>query len=327
MSSVEEHWYKNTAAVPIRYRLGAIVFRLLAYIRRVSFWLFFFRVYRSPVPVIVVGNITVGGSGKTPVVVWLVNLLKEQGYKPGIVSRGYGGKAESWPQQVRPDSDPRVVGDEAVLLARRSCCPMAVDPNRPAAVKALLKHTDVNIIISDDGMQHYALGRDIEIAVIDGQRRFGNGLFLPAGPLREPTSRLRKVDFRINNGGKPEPYETPMSLEFNEVINVHNPAMTKTIHDFKGKTVHAVAGIGNPGRFFDQLMRCGLLLKKHPFSDHHAFSKDDVLFDDEIPVLMTQKDAVKCERFENKNLWYVSVSANMKPELEKELLEIVKKCV
>ncbi len=324
MNSVEQYWYKNSAMVPIRYRLIANIFRILAFMRRMSFRLLFFRIYRSSVPVIVVGNITVGGSGKTPVVVWLVKVLKEQGYKPGIVSRGYGGNAESWPQQVRPDSDPRVVGDEAVLLARRCYCPMAVDPNRPAAVKALLQHTDVNIIISDDGLQHYALARDIEIAVIDGQRRFGNGLFLPAGPLRESPSRLQTVDFRINNGGKPEPYEAPMSLQVDEIINVHNPAIIKTLQDFKGETVHAVAGIGNPGRFFDQLIRLGISLKKHPFSDHHVFTQDDVLFDDELPVLMTQKDAVKCERFGNKNLWYVAVSAVMQAELKKELIEIVK---
>ncbi len=325
VSSVEEFWYKKTAAVPIGYRLMATIFRILAFLRRVSFTWLFFRTYRSPVPVIVVGNITVGGSGKTPVVVWLVNLLKKHDFKPGIVSRGYGGKADSWPQQVRPDSDPNVVGDEAILLARRSNCPMAVGPNRPAAVKALLQHTDVDIIISDDGMQHYALERDIEIAVIDGQRRFGNGLFLPAGPLREPLSRLRKVDFRINNGGKLEPYEMPMNLQMNRVINVCKPSVTKNIEDFKGKSVHAVAGIGNPGRFFDQLIRQGITLIKHPFSDHHLFAKEDVLFKDEMPVLMTQKDAVKCERFDNKNLWYVSVSAIMKPELEKGIIEMVNK--
>jgi len=203
VKSVDQYWYKKTIDVPIRLKFLVPLFWLGMTLRRWAYALRIFRSYKPKVPVIVVGNITVGGSGKSPVVIWLVNELKQAGYTPGIVSRGYKGQSETWPQQVRPDSDPTMVGDEPVLIARRCQVPMAVGPERVDAIKALMgAHPDINVIVSDDGMQHYAMRRDIEIGVIDGERRFGNGYLLPAGPLREPVRRLRKFDFLIVNGGK-----------------------------------------------------------------------------------------------------------------------------
>lgn len=325
MSSVEQYWYRKPKAVPFHLKLLSYVFRVVAALRRFSYRILFFRVYRAPVPVIIVGNISVGGSGKTPLVAWLVKELKKAGYHPGIVSRGYGGNASTWPQQVRPDSDTSIVGDEAVLLARRCQCPMAVSPNRVEAVKALLETRKVDVIVSDDGMQHYALGRDIEIAVIDGERRFGNRYCLPAGPLREPVRRLDKVDFRVTNGGRAEPTEYAMQLKMGKVINLVDPKQQKPIESFHGKKVHAIAGIGNPGRFFTQLSGLGVELEEHAFADHHPFVEQDIRFEDQIDVLMTEKDAVKCERFAGPHHWYVSVDAELDAKLSEEILALVAK--
>lgn len=273
---------------------------------------------RLEVPVIIVGNITAGGSGKTPLVTALISLLKEKGYKPGIISRGYGGKASVWPQQVRPDSDPVMVGDEPVLLARNCQVPMAVGPDRVAAARALLDHNDVDVIVSDDGMQHYALGRDIEIAVIDGIRRLGNGFFLPAGPLREPKTRLDEVDFIIANGlaGR---MEYSMQLTGVEFVNLSS-GETKSIDEFIGKEVHAAAGIGNPDRFFTYLEKMDLHIHPHPFPDHYAFKVSDLDFGDNLPVVMTEKDAVKCKRFSKENYWYMPVTAKLDERMVQRLL-------
>lgn len=259
------------------------------------------------VPVIVVGNITAGGTGKTPLVVWLADYLIAKGYKPGLISRGYGGKAKHWPQQVRPDSDPAAVGDEAILLARRTACPMAVGPDRLLAGKALLENTQCNILISDDGLQHYQLGRDIEIAVIDGKRRFGNGLLLPSGPLREGTWRLQHVDLIITNGN-PRDNECGMKIRHGELHSLGDGKVT-ALTEFKNQQVHAVAGIGNPERFFTLLRNSGMKIIEHRFTDHHKFQKADLIFKDKLPVIMTEKDAVKCQRFVNNGYWYLEVSA------------------
>jgi tetraacyldisaccharide 4'-kinase len=275
------------------------------------------------VPVIVVGNITVGGSGKTPLVIWLVDFLRKAGYKPAIISRGYRGKASSWPQQVRPDSDPVVVGDEAVLLARRCDCPIAVGPDRSASVEALLQHTDCNIIISDDGLQHYALERDIEIAVVDAVRRYGNGCLLPSGPLREPIERLEDVDFIVSNGIAGHG-EYAMSLGLNTACNLAT-GETCELNNFIDTTVHAVAGIGNPKRFFNALRQQGLKLREHAFADHHHFEAGDLEFDNTAPVLMTEKDAVKCKRFAHSQYWYVPVEAELNKHFGPRLLAALEK--
>ena len=276
-----------------------------------------------PVPIIVVGNISVGGSGKTPLVIWLAELFKNAGYKPAIISRGYKGKAGSWPQQVRVDSDPVVVGDEAVQLARRCKCPIAVGPDRCASIDALLEHTDIDMIISDDGLQHYAMQRDIEIAVVDGVRRHGNQRLLPSGPLREPVSRLKEVDFIVSNGVA-DRGEYAMLVKGLVAKNLVSDS-TQGLERFSGQTVHAICGIGNPDRFFNGLKQFGINLIEHVHPDHHPFFEADINFDDDLPVLMTEKDAVKCQRFKSKQHWFVPVQAELNKHFAPRLLALLEK--
>lgn len=310
-------WYNRTWP---RYVLMPLMWLYLGIIRlrRHAYQKGWKTSHRYPVPVIIVGNITVGGSGKTPLVIWLVDFLRKAGYKPAIISRGYRGKASSWPQQVRADSDPVVVGDEAVLLARRCHCPIAVGPDRSASVAALLQHSNCNIIISDDGLQHYALERDIEIAVVDAVRRYGNGCLLPSGPLREPITRLEEVDFIVSNGiaGRGE---YAMNLRLNLACNLIT-GEARDLKTFMDKTVHAIAGIGNPKRFFSALCQQGIKLKEHPFADHYNFKARDLEFDSSTPVFMTEKDAVKCVRFAHDHYWYVPVEAELNKHFGPRLL-------
>lgn len=276
------------------------------------------------IPIIIVGNITVGGTGKTPLVIWLAKFLKENNYKPGIVTRGYGGKIKIHPQPVHPDSDAQQMGDEAVLIARHAECPVIIDPNRVNAVRYLLNNTDCNIVISDDGLQHYALARDIEIAVIDGMRRFGNRWCLPAGPLREPISRLDAVDFIVTNGGEIGIGEYEMNLIPGEIYNICTPTLKANLHDFAGETLHAIAGIGNPERFFTTLRGLGLTIMQHRFPDHYQFEYKDIDFKDDIKIIMTEKDAVKCETFADYRYWCLPVDAELDPEFGEKLLAKLK---
>jgi len=279
---------------------------------------------RLPVPVIIVGNLTVGGTGKTPLVVWMVELLRQQGYKPGVISRGYAGDANAAPQAVTVDSDPVKVGDEPLLLARRCACPVVIGADRPAAAKDLLEHNDCNVIVSDDGLQHYALQRDIEIVVIDGERRFGNGYCLPAGPLREPPERIKEVDLVVVNGGDElQEGEYAMQCQGGSLINLKN-GERKSLANFAGSACHAVAGIGNPNRFFKQLTAAGLNSDCHAFPDHHAFSASDLRFKDDRPVIMTEKDAVKCGGFAQMHHWYLPVDAVLSEAFSEQLLTLLK---
>lgn len=323
MNGLESHWYRTTPLTLLLLPLSWL-FCAVALCRRWAYRVGLLKTVRLPVPVIVVGNISVGGTGKTPLVAWLVVLLRKEGYRPGIISRGYGGGATHWPQQVRPDSDPAMVGDEAVLLARRCRCPMAVGPDRPATAQALLDHADCNIIISDDGLQHYRLGRDVEIAVVDGVRRFGNGHCLPAGPLREPVRRLRCVDMVIANGTA-GPREYAMKLQPTSLHNLQQAEKTLPLAHFAGQRVHAVAGIGNPRRFFELLVSHGLDAIEHPFPDHHPFCAEDIDFADELPVLMTEKDAVKCQAFAAAHHWYLPVDAQLDERVPQILLRLIGK--
>jgi tetraacyldisaccharide 4'-kinase len=246
-------WHNPRAFLPYFLWPFSQLYKLIIYLRKKMI-----KPKKLNIPIIIVGNITVGGTGKTPLVIWLVKFLQEHNYKPGIVSRGYGGKNKIFPQNVYSDSDTQQMGDEAVLLARRAGCPVIIDPNRVNAVRYLLNHTDCNIVISDDGLQHYALARDIEIAVIDGERRFGNRWCLPAGPLREPISRLETVDFIVTNGGEVGLGEYGMSLIPGEIYNISDPTLKAHLNDFAGQAVHAIAGIGNPDRFFGTLRELGV---------------------------------------------------------------------
>lgn len=270
-------------------------------------------------PIVVVGNVTVGGTGKTPLVIYLLSLLRKHGYHPGVVSRGYGGSAKTYPREVDDKSFAHIVGDESIVVHGRTRCPMVVDPNRNRAIKTLISRHNVDVIICDDGLQHYAMPRDIEIAVIDSKRRLGNGLCLPAGPLREPAERLDTVDFIVVNG-KARPGEHQMKLEPNQVINLNQPILSQNIEDFAGERVHAVAGIGNPQRFFNLLSRLNLDIIPHAYPDHYAYEAKDLDFSDGLPVIMTEKDMVKCTDFAQENWWYLSVDAHCDKDFDDNFL-------
>jgi tetraacyldisaccharide 4'-kinase len=282
-----------------------------------------FKSYKASVPVIIVGNLTVGGTGKTPLVIYLAELLKKHGYKPGIVSRGYKGLVKSV-VLVSPYSDPQVVSDEAVLLSRRTECPVIIAKKRAVGVDHMIRHNRVNIIICDDGLQHYALQRDIEIAVIDGERRFGNGYNLPMGPMREPESRLDTVDLIVTNSSiSNNAKEHNMHFVCNEVYSLSHPNKNRSLEEFIGRPVHAIAGIGYPERFFQQLRDLGIIVIAHPYPDHYRFSPTDVTFADQLPVLMTEKDAVKCKYFAHTRLWVVKVSVELEPQFDNSVLRLI----
>lgn len=271
--------------------------------------------WRPPVPVIVVGNINIGGTGKSPLVLWLVERLRERGYLPGVVSRGYGGRASRYPLRILGSTSPRESGDEALMIARRSGCPVVVDPDRVAAAKHLLAETECNLIISDDGLQHYRLQRDVEIAVVDGTRGLGNGRCLPAGPLREPPQRLTEVDFVVVNGMplRSLPCQShAMTLSPSAYRNLATGEVLQP-EAFTASIVHGVAGISHPIRFFDTLRGLGHEVIEHPFADHYEFRPHDLVFEDDHAVIMTEKDAVKCREIASgqTNLWYLEVTAEL----------------
>jgi tetraacyldisaccharide 4'-kinase len=301
-------WYDGVQ--PARWlRALTPIYAVLVRLRRKLYASGWLRSERLPVPVIVVGNITVGGTGKTPLVIALVEALRACGWKPGVISRGYAGAGKNF-LQVDERSDPLMVGDEARLIFDSTQAPVAIGRDRVAAGRELLRSASVDVLIADDGLQHYKLCRDVEICVIDGTRRFGNGLLLPAGPLREPVARLDTVAFRICNGGTPGAGEVAMTLAGDMAVALRSQRR-RSLRDFAGQRVHAVAGIGNPGRFFAQLRAAGLEVVEHPFDDHFAFAATSLDFGDELPVLMTEKDAVKCRAFAGSNRWYVPVRAQL----------------
>jgi tetraacyldisaccharide 4'-kinase len=263
-------------------------------------------------PVIVVGNLTVGGTGKTPLVCWLAEQLTQLGHRPGIVTRGYRGSARA-PRLVLPTDTPDSVGDEAVLLARRSRVPVATGRNRPAAAQLLI-NAGCDIIVSDDGLQHYALQRDCEIVVIDGDRQFGNERLLPAGPLRETPARLAHADAVVVNGGEARLADGALRMRLLATSAVAMKYGTaKPLREFSGAPVHAIAAIGNPQRFFAMLRAIGISVLEHPLPDHAKLRIDDISFADDLAVLMTEKDAVKCRDIAGPHHWYVPVSVAFAP--------------
>jgi len=300
-------WYSSEPA-PWYLRALSAIFGLVASLRRRRLQA---TAPRLPVPVIVVGNIAVGGTGKTPFTIWLVERLREWGWKPGVISRGYGGRSLGIARTVVPSAEPDEVGDEPVLIAQRARCPIVVGADRVAAARELLAKHDVDVIVSDDGLQHYALWRDLEIVVVDASRGLGNGALLPAGPLREPPSRLGDVDLVVVNGKgwtHAGARQVTMRLAARQLRRLTDDE-ARPIASFAGQDVHAVAGIGNPARFFSMLSQHNLQLTVRPFPDHHPFTRDDLDFGDALPVLMTEKDAVKCRKFASDRLWVVPVDA------------------
>jgi len=279
------------------------------------------RAWRAPVPVVVVGNLTAGGNGKTPVVIWLVEQLQKRGIRPGVVSRGYGGKAATYPLLLNAQTTTAEAGDEPVLISQRTGAPVAVSPVRSDAVKALLAEHSVQIIITDDGLQHYALARDKEIVVIDGVRRFGNGWWLPAGPMRERASRLKTVDAIIVNGGVAKQGEISMQLHPGLAVNL----LTGERREAAAlPNLVAIAGIGHPPRFFATLEQSGARLEKCiPLADHQALTPEQVnaFTADGQTLIMTEKDAVKCRAFAKENWWYLPVDAELSGEQPEQLLK------
>jgi tetraacyldisaccharide 4'-kinase len=320
MSWLERQWYRITPLHLLLIPLS-LIFGLLSAIRRFLYRNHVLKSEKLPVPVIVVGNITVGGSGKTPLTLWLAQQLGSEGWHPGIVSRGYRGKA-SFPRVVSPSDSADSVGDEPLLMAQRNLCPVWVGGNRAAAAHALLQaHPECDVILSDDGLQHYRLRRDFEIAVVDGIRRFGNRLLLPAGPLREPPSRLEEVDAIVINNGETRNGEYRMQLEGSVFHNLLNPETIVRPSDLHGLRLYAIAGIGHPQRFFEHLASLGLDIQAHPFPDHHCFTPADLAFTDADAILMTEKDAVKCASFATEKCWVLRVDAQIDPALTQHILE------
>ncbi|MEJ2129578.1 MAG: tetraacyldisaccharide 4'-kinase [Woeseiaceae bacterium] len=312
-------WYEGSPWYRLLLPLTGIYWLLIT-LRRCLYGMGVLGRHRAEVPVIIVGNITAGGTGKTPVTIWLARELRNRGFRPGIVSRGYGGSRSGSSMRVDVASDPRVVGDEPVLLARRAECPVVVDANRARAAE-MLADDGVDVIIADDGLQHYRLERTYEICVIDGSRGLGNRLLLPAGPLRETIDRLSEVDQVLVNGRINDDAETATAVEQNAIefslvareVSRLNGSLTRPVEGFAGTTVHAVAAIGNPARFFDMLRSHGMQVIEHAFQDHARLGASDLRFGDDFEVLMTEKDAVKFDAAASDKYWTVPVDLEIDP--------------
>lgn len=315
--TIEKFWYHGRPLVifwPLTW-----IFRALIAIRKQCYEWRLLPSHPLPVPVVVVGNITVGGNGKTPLVIKLVESLQKKGYRPGIVLRGYGGQCRQ-PTLVSAPMDAQCYGDEAVLLATRTNVPVVVAKRRFDGAQKLLQERAVDVIVTDDGLQHYALRRDIEIIVIDESRQFGNGFLLPLGPLREPPQRLKEADFVILHGPSKEAH-MQLTLQLPWQLSTGKKA---SFADFEGRRVHAVAGIGTPCRFFNHLREKKLDIQPHAFADHHAFKPTDFPWPLDEPILMTEKDAVKCAPFAQENMWVVPVNAEVNQAfLDKFILKVI----
>jgi tetraacyldisaccharide 4'-kinase len=302
-------WYRRGLLAWLLWP-ASVIFRVLVFLRRLFYAMRLFNSSHPGIPVIIVGNLTVGGSGKTPLVIWIAEFLKSKGWVPGIVSRGYGARITE-PRAATVAAEAGEVGDEPILLSRRGGCPVWVGAERvQVAARLRAAHEDVNVLVLDDGLQHYAMRRDIEIAVVDA-RGLGNGFLLPAGPLREPRSRLRSVDAVVSHASSTRGYA--MRLEGDVLHRMTDARERQPLKAFAGQRVHAVAGIGDPNRFFVHLGKAGLKVVPHPFPDHHPFTPRDLEFGDDAPVLLTEKDAVKLRGVARPGWWVLPVSAQLDP--------------
>ena len=307
-SFVVDSWYNKSIWLYLLYPFS-LVFSFLTSRRRRRYIKNKIKSFTSKIPLIVIGNLTIGGTGKTPLVKYIAKELMAKGYKPGIVSRGYGGQFKKT-LKVTVETSVKETGDEAQILSKLGI-PFYIDKNRVRAVKELLKNNDCDVILSDDGLQHYKMGRNIEIAVIDGKRRFGNNLTFPAGPLRESKNRLKTVDFIVNNSGPTDEGEYLMSISPTKFVHLKSGKSYSVENWPMHNQVHAVAGLGNPGRFFDLLEKLGFDIVRHPFPDHHNFSSSDLFYLDHLPIVMTEKDASKCKDFDNNKIWYLAIDADV----------------
>jgi len=314
-SFVVDSWYKKSLWLYLLYPFSFFVSYLTTRKRRK--YLKKLPSLKTDVPIIVVGNLTIGGTGKTPLVKYIASKLQELGYKPGLVSRGYGGKYKKT-MKVEENSSVKATGDEAQILSKLKL-PFYIDRDRVRAVEKLTSNHDCDVVIADDGLQHYNLKRDVEIVVIDGKRRFGNNLVFPAGPLRESKKRLKFADFIVNNSGPTENEEFLMNISPSKFVHLNSGKSYPIDQWPMHKEVHAVAGLGNPGRFFDTLNRLGFKLTKHPFPDHHNYNTNDLHFLDHHPILMTEKDASKCKHFNNNKIWYLTVDADVSDQFIEQL--------
>ena len=317
---VNKIWYQGHWLQWILWPLSWL-FGLISFIRRSLFKLGVKKQTQLSVPVIIVGNITAGGSGKTPMVIYLIELLRQHGFKPGVISRGYGADVDGV-LSVTAEHTAAEVGDEPAMIFHRTQVPFVVGSKRVQAAQQLLNDYDVDIIISDDGLQHYALGRDVEIAIVDGERRLGNKKLIPAGPLRESEHRLKSVDFTVINGGVANQHEYSMQLQPSNPIS-----LTSSVEELTHKEVVAFAGIGNPQRFFDTLSEQGYKLHRTvEFEDHQKYNLEQISdISSELPIMMTEKDAIKCKTFAQPNWWYLPVDAKLPIEFEQQLLARLKR--
>ncbi|MGR6981306.1 tetraacyldisaccharide 4'-kinase [Testudinibacter sp. P27/CKL/0425] len=324
-------WYQKSIWVWLLAPL-ALLFWAISAVRRVAYRFGILTSWKAPVPVVVIGNLSVGGNGKTPFTIWLARRLQQQGLKVGVISRGYvpgNNEVRNYPQLVNPNSNPAEVGDEPVLIARHSTAKMAISPNRRQSIELLHKAYHIDVILSDDGLQHYALQRDIEIVVVDGQRRFGNGWLMPAGPLRELPSRLKTINAVVCNGGEAKPNEIQMRLQAKVAVNLLTQE-ERLLTDFGSTQIVAVAAIGHPQRFFNMLKNMQLTIaKQKAFADHAKLSADKLnsLVKADQALFMTEKDAVKCGQFARENWWYVPVEAELDPAINvvvEQILQEVK---
>lgn len=315
-------WYRRGLLAWLLWPIS-LLFAVGVAVRRFLYLVRIFNSAHPGIPVVVVGNVTVGGSGKTPLSIWIAEFLKSKGWSPAIISRGYGAKIAA-PRAATVASEPDEVGDEPIVLARRSGCPVWVGADRVQVAQALrAAHPNVDVLVFDDGLQHYRLRRDLEIAVVD-ERGLGNGFLLPAGPLREPRLRLRTVDAVVAHGSAVTGYA--MTLEGEEVHRMTDARERRPLKAFAGQEVHAVAGIGDPNRFFAQIGRAGAKVIPHPFPDHHPFRMRDLDFRDDLPVLLTEKDAVKLRGAARANWWVLPVSARVDPGFGVWLLRKLDEC-
>lgn len=304
-----EAWYAGHPALALLRPLEAL-YRRVVNGKRERFLAGAGDIYRAPVPVVVVGNITVGGTGKTPLILWMIEHCRGKGLRVGVVSRGYGASPPSLPWRVRADQDAAQAGDEPLLIVQRSGVALMIDPDRGRAVRALLAAEPLDLILSDDGLQHYRLARDLELVLIDAARGLGNRRCLPAGPLREPVERLRSVDAVLYNGARSDRDDGyAFRLEPVALVNLRSGERRPLDHFAKGQQMHAVAGIGNPRRFFRTLEGLDWRPITHAFADHAQYSVETLTFTPALPVVMTEKDAVKCRAFAERDWWYLAVDA------------------